>query len=58
MPVDPAAQQVVDDSEAEEDDPALIQEQPWTEAEAFQLTGVAQSIWSSTMERAVNLFFT
>lgn len=37
--MDPAANQVADDTDAEEDDPNLIQEQPWTEDESFQLTG-------------------
>ncbi len=38
--MDPRSSQVMDaDEDSEEDDPALVQEQPWTEEEAFQLTG-------------------
>lgn len=37
--MDPTASQVADDTDAEEVDPNLVQEQPWTEDEAFQLTG-------------------
>jgi hypothetical protein len=37
--MDPAATQVGDGTGNDEDDPMLIQEQPWTESDAFQQTG-------------------
>jgi hypothetical protein len=37
--MDPQASQLADDTDTEEDDPNLIQEQPWTEDESFQLSG-------------------
>lgn len=58
--MDPGASQLADETDTEEDDPNLVQEQPWTESEAFQLSGSkffpAKTLLNQTTTHTSNKF--